>query len=297
MRFVTHNAKFHADDVFGAALLTSLHPDAEVVRTRDEAKITEADIVFDVGGVYDEATTRYDHHQNGAPKRENGITYSAFGLLWRAYGKEYCDGDERVWREIDRRFVQPIDAADNGEQTYELGENMPEPFTIADVVDAYNPLVTEGGETFDSQFMAKVAFAKNFLARLKARELDKSRQLQDVIGAYERAADRRIVMLDTYNSATQAAGEVCPDMLYTLFPNTENENWTVLSVRAHSTGLQNRKSFPEAWAGLTGEELANVSGVADAVFCHKMRFIAVAKSREGARRLAAIAADLEEEER
>jgi uncharacterized UPF0160 family protein len=43
-----------------------------------------------------------------------------------------------------------------------------------------------------------------------------------------------------------------------------------------------RKSFPESWAGKVDGELAKASGVPDAVFCHNKRFIAVAKSRDGA---------------
>lgn len=37
--------------------------DAEIVRSRDPAVLAEMDIVIDVGGVYDDATRRYDHHQ------------------------------------------------------------------------------------------------------------------------------------------------------------------------------------------------------------------------------------------
>jgi uncharacterized UPF0160 family protein len=36
---------------------------ATLVRTRDAAKLEECDIVVDVGGVYDPAKHRYDHHQ------------------------------------------------------------------------------------------------------------------------------------------------------------------------------------------------------------------------------------------
>ena len=37
--------------------------DAEIVRSREQAVLDECDIVVDVGGVYDPATHRYDHHQ------------------------------------------------------------------------------------------------------------------------------------------------------------------------------------------------------------------------------------------
>ncbi len=42
----------------------------------------------------------------------------------------------------------------------------------------------------------------------------------------------------------------------------------------------NRKDLPEAWAGRADAELAEVTGVPDARFCHAGRFMAVAGSRE-----------------
>ena len=36
---------------------------ASLVRTRDPAKLAECDVVVDVGGVYDPAQHKYDHHQ------------------------------------------------------------------------------------------------------------------------------------------------------------------------------------------------------------------------------------------
>jgi uncharacterized UPF0160 family protein len=42
-----------------------------------------------------------------------------------------------------------------------------------------------------------------------------------------------------------------------------------------------RADLPEAWAGLRDADLAAVTGVPDAGFCHNGRFIAAAKSFEG----------------
>lgn len=37
--------------------------DAEIIRTRDPAKLADCDIVVDVGGEFDPKRHRYDHHQ------------------------------------------------------------------------------------------------------------------------------------------------------------------------------------------------------------------------------------------
>ena len=50
--------------------------------------------------------------------------------------------------------------------------------------------------------------------------------------------------------------------------------------------FNNRKNFPQDWAGLRDEELQKVTQVSDAIFCHRGLFLAVAKSKEGAIALA-----------
>ena len=61
----THNGTFHCDEVLACYMLKLLpdYKDAAIVRTRDPALLKECDIVVDVGGEYDPATHRYDHHQ------------------------------------------------------------------------------------------------------------------------------------------------------------------------------------------------------------------------------------------
>lgn len=63
----THSGTFHADESLAVFLLRILpaYKDADLVRTRDQAKLDECTIVVDVGGVYDHAALRYDHHQRG----------------------------------------------------------------------------------------------------------------------------------------------------------------------------------------------------------------------------------------
>ncbi|MDQ5931189.1 MAG: hypothetical protein QG674_355, partial [Patescibacteria group bacterium] len=94
---VTHNGSFHTDDVFATATLQLFYAerDLTIVRSREEKDIDSADIVFDVGGIYDPKTLRFDHHQKGgAGERENGIPYSSFGLIWKEYGAVLCGGAE-----------------------------------------------------------------------------------------------------------------------------------------------------------------------------------------------------------
>src|SRR3990167_6875007 len=123
-KLITHNGSFHTDDIFAAAALSLMlekkGDSFEIIRTHDPEAIANGDYVFDVGGIYDEEKNRFDHHQKEFNnKRESGILYSSFGLVWKKFGIELA-GSEKAAESIDRHLVAPIDASDNG---FDLTEN------------------------------------------------------------------------------------------------------------------------------------------------------------------------------
>lgn len=67
MKIGTHSGVFHCDDALACFMLKCLpkFKDAQVIRSRDETILKDCDVVVDVGGVYDPATLRFDHHQRG----------------------------------------------------------------------------------------------------------------------------------------------------------------------------------------------------------------------------------------
>ena len=82
--------------------------------------------MFDVGGEYDVARGRYDHHMRDLPRRPDGTPYSSVGLIWRDFGRSALprltpgiDEDmlDSVWQDIDTNFILAIDQADNGVAT------------------------------------------------------------------------------------------------------------------------------------------------------------------------------------
>ena len=95
---VTHDGSFHTDDVFAVATLSIYYKNRiKIIRTRDEKIMGKADIVLDVGEIYDPSTNRFDHHQKeGAGTRDGGVPYASFGLLWKHFGLEICGEDEEV---------------------------------------------------------------------------------------------------------------------------------------------------------------------------------------------------------
>lgn len=129
----THSGHFHADEALAVYFLRLLpdYANSELVRTRDPEKLAPCHTVVDVGGVYDDATKRYDHHQ-----REFTTTFphhstklSSAGLVYLHYGKAIiaqCTGlaldspeaDLLYWKLYDD-FVEAFDANDNGVSAYD----------------------------------------------------------------------------------------------------------------------------------------------------------------------------------
>jgi uncharacterized UPF0160 family protein len=279
---VTHNGTFHADDIFATATLSILlDGNVEVVRTRDEEWFQKGDYVYDVGGEYDPSRNRFDHHQKGgAGKRENGVPYAAFGLVWKAYGEKIC-GSKEVADRIDEHLVCAVDSHDNGISLFKV-EGEVGPYLIESFFGAFRPSWKEG-EEYDEPFLEVVEFAKKFLLRKIKKSTDNIEAENFVKKDYERAEDKRLIVLDGSYPWEDVLMEY-PEPLYIVWERTGM--WRVGCVRKEKGSFENRKSLPEAWAGLADEEMAKVSGVPDATFCHNGRFLAVAKSKEGAIALA-----------
>src|SRR5210317_735779 len=120
MKASTHDGRFHADEIFALAVLNLFYPDLEIIRSRDENVNKNSDIIVDVGHVYDPDNLIFDHHQRSfSLKRDSGIPYASFGLVWKNYGELLC-GSSEATDYIDSLIVQAIDADDNGIDIYEI---------------------------------------------------------------------------------------------------------------------------------------------------------------------------------
>jgi uncharacterized UPF0160 family protein len=285
MKIVTHNNYFHSDDLFAVGLLLMKYPEAEVVRSRDEEVINSADIVVDVGQVYDPAKRRFDHHQKeGGGSRENGIPYASFGLVWKEYGVELSGGEEEA-SVVDRKLVAPIDALDNGVDIYKSNYEGVKPYDIGDYLDVF----LEGAqstEDFEKDFSQALLVAQDVLNREITRARRQVGDWKEIRKIYEEATDKRIIVLAVNKSWKEVL--VSSQAIYVVFPRPDGQ-WSARAIpRAHGS-YELKKPMPQLWAGLKDEQLAQVSGVSDATFCHRDLWLANARSQEGALKLAQIA--------
>jgi len=312
-KLVTHDGSFHTDDIFAAATLILYLEKTnngfsaqggpasgwEIIRTRNPETIESGDYVFDVGGIYDEKNNRFDHHQKGGAGRrvssgvEGGvdIEYASFGLVWEKFGKELTGSSESA-ELIDKKLVSPIDALDNGfdlvEKKYEVF-----PYLIQDFFRVMRPTWRETETDIDLMFLKSVALAKEILLREIVYAQDIKFANEAILLIYEKTKDKRIIIFDKNYPSSDVLNKL-PETLFVVYPRDINNHWGVKAIRQDSKTFNNRKNFPKSWAGLQGEELQKISGISDAIFCHRGLFMAVAKSKEGAIKLAQIALESKE---
>src|SRR3989344_3335782 len=290
-KLVTHDGSFQSDDIFAAATLANFLEKAgetfEIIRTRNPEIINTGDYVFDVGGIYDEAINRFDHHQiGGAGKGLDNIDYAAFGLVWKKFGKIVA-GSEKVAGLINKRLVTPIDAWDNGFDLV-LNKYNVTPYYVQHFFLSMAPTWREENITNDEMFLKSEEIAKEILLREIIHAQDLLLADEKVLSIYNNTKDKRIIILDK-NYPYEYTLTNFSEPLFVIYPRINDNLWGVKAVRKNPKSFSNRKDFPKSWAGLRDDELQKTSGVSDAVFCHRGLFMAVAKSKEGAMKLAQIA--------
>lgn len=287
MRIVTHNGSFHPDEIFAIAVIVLANGEAEIVRSRDKGVAATGDFIVDVGGEYD-GERKFDHHQGGIPPRKNGIPYASFGLVWKKFGAGLC-GSEKVAVLLDKTLIQGIDATDNGIMVERSNYGDVFTYPVWGYMKACRPTWKEDPSGMDAAFLEQVEFAKRILGRTIKVAGDEEDGKQVVEQAYRDAVDKRVVVLDKHVPWEEVLASH-PEPLFAVYPGLAGD-WSAQAARSDLTTYVNRKDFPAEWAGLRDEELAKATGVPDAVFCHRGRFFIVAKTKEGAQRLARLAVE------
>ena len=279
----THNGNFHADDVFSIAALKCIFPSFNLIRTRDLALISKADVVIDVGGEYNSDAGRFDHHQRGgAGERENGIPYSSFGLIWQKYGLEICQGNQDVANAVDAGLVSTIDAIDCGHV-----EGVSQGISLSQTISMFNPTWQEDTH-FDACFDEAVDFASRVLTRFIASANGGISAKDIVAKAIDNAEDPRVIVLDKYTPWKRTVHALSEEALYMVYPSNSGQ-WRIQTVPVEPGSFEDRKPLPKQWAGLSDKGLQDVSGIDDAMFCHNGLFIAGAETFESTMKMASIA--------
>jgi uncharacterized UPF0160 family protein len=292
---VTHSGGFHADELLSSVVLTRLFPQARIKRSRAPEWITPGPdrIIYDVGGAYDADASIFDHHQRGAPLRDDGQPFSSFGLIWKHYGRQYLAASnipqahiDAIHASFDVSFVLPVDLTDNGvlSPTGPLAN-----LTLPSLLETLKPDFDNADPDAETTaFHNALAIARSFVEANIARRAAKLRAETIVQQAIVATGSGRVLELPMgmpFRPAIVKAG--AEHLLFVVHPR--EKDWCLTTIRRGDDGFETRADLPATWAGLTGTELETASGITGASFCHNGRFVAAAQTREAALAMAELA--------
>ncbi len=291
----THSGFYHADELFAIAALKLIFEkegsQVEVVRTRDREVAFACDYCIDVGREYDPAKNRYDHHQvDESLVRENGIPFAAFGLVWKHFGQRLVSSED-ILATIEQKLVQPIDAMDNAVTLSTKNFEGVNEYNIASAIYAFSQY--HGVDKLSESFFDCLALCEQILVGEINQAEDKQKSRQIVLETIKIQREPKILVLDKYHSWKEIVLSY-PNILFVLYPDVNTSNWYLQPAKKSKEDFGDyRINFPVSWLGKEHQGLAEVSGVDEAVFCHKSGYLAVAKSKESAKLMAQIAIDLQ----
>lgn len=305
MIIATHSGKFHADDVWAVTVLDIVFPGCELIRTRDPERILQADFAVDVGGISDPHSGRFDHHQKGfSGARQSGVVYASAGLVWKEHGARCVEllaqrhAGYAVSREearhiayaIDTDVVQYLDMSDTG-----AARNAPGGYGMSAIISGFNPTwidEQQAGSVIAADAMRLQQFrrAMTFVADVVLNQVKYrvgSLRAVEQVRQGELLEDGRLLFLK--NGALPWSSLVrieMPKVLFVISYSIPDDRYMLHTVSAAAESFASRKDLPSPWAGLRDAQLAEATGVPDAMFCHNNLFIAAAKSYEGILKMA-----------
>ncbi len=270
---ITHSGRFHADEVFATSMVLMVEQH-EVLRTRDQAEIDKGSIVLDVGSEYNPDTLRFDHHQNSFTReREDGTPFATAGLIWEHYGSRILqsrglEDSEQVayalkW--VDDKLIKDIDAVDNGMYLED-----PRP-SVSMIIG----LMNQSSDDEDKQLAAfnkAVTFTSDIMENLVASAIKEAQVASELMALME-TVENGILILEK-NLPYKDFISKHPEVRRVVYPRNEEQ------FGVYCNGRENH--LPERFRGLRDQELCEVTGLEDAVFCHKSGFMSVTLSLESA---------------
>lgn len=312
-KIVTHNGLFHFDELKAIAILKKIYPEAEIVRTRDKKILEEAElnpkvITVDVGEKYDMGKDSYDHHQKDfIKKRESsGIKYASAGLIWENYGHQYLQKlfEEKgvkleaetltnVWKYIDRKWMEIIDAMDTGELSEsevtingEVRSGFDYSFNGA--IRASHPVFDiDGGkpEVIEGQFQESLKSTQDLLDRLTIHAIEAIRTIKEIQEKAVLIEDEKIMVLEE-NLKWKEAIHLFPKVEYAVVKSGK-DRWSVMTapISAESRKMRNGVGFPVEMRDYKGKTFGSVQPE-DIITFQQAGYLAMTKSKESAENLA-----------
>lgn len=284
----THSGFYHADELFAVATLKIIferkNKEVEIIRTRDRETAFSCDYCVDVGREYNLSKNRFDHHQvDESLIRGNNIPYAAFGLIWKHFGPQLVSSKD-IFDTIEKKLVQPIDAMDNAVTLSTKNFEGVNEYNIASAIYALSQY--HGVDKLNESFFNCLAICEQILVGEinQAEEKQKSRQI--VLETIKSQSGKSILILDKYHSWKDIVLDY-PNIKFVVYPDVNTSNWYLQPAKNSKEDFGDyRINFPKSWLGKEHQDLSELCGINEAIFCHKSGYLAVAKTKEAALEMA-----------
>jgi uncharacterized UPF0160 family protein len=223
------------------------------------------------------------------------------GALAASHAAHQLTEDEalQIAYAIDADIVQYLDLSDVG-----AAKNAPGGYGLSAVISGFNPNWLDEqrigyGDAADAYRLSQFRRAMDILTDIMTNSV---KYRVGALISVEQVRQSEVLeggkVLFLKNSALPWSAVVrkeMPEVLFVISHNLAEQRYMLHTVPVSPENFTARADLPEAWAGLRDAELAAVTGVPDAGFCHNGRFIAAAKSFEGVRAMAELALQAVEE--
>lgn len=325
----THSNIFHIGEVVAISILCLAHEKDEIViiRSKKYEELEKCDYVVNVGEGNGE-NGRYGHYHKTIEKRKNGNLYGNAGFVWRDFGDKIIEEifnkdilknrrviekmfvntetakelvNKQVKKMVDEDLIQNIDLHQNG---IKLAKDF-------NYVHSFLPKWYVE-ESYEDLFDETLEITNKILKRYIIKKIDEVLASEEInnrltYGFYgNRFLKNNIVEIPKqhmpwlnividYNNNIKEDKNVKDKkektVEFVMFPYHRG-GWAAQAVPSSKKNIFEKiVPFPKEWSGET-VNLAKITGVNDAIYCHKSCFFVRAGSREGVIKLCQLAKKL-----
>lgn len=283
---ITHNGKFHPDDVFSTMFLSKMIDNPILYRAsvKDVPENHNA-IMYDIG------FGKFDHHGASARYRNNSnIKYCSFGLLWKEYGHKYLqsinvEDENKLFEVIEEKLIKQIDGIDNGlfpkiEAEYKL-------LDLDQIIDLFNLSWEEKGDN-SINFLAAVNMAETIFDNLIKRE-KANIKASKLVSEHINEVKDNILILPKYMPYQEAIftsdNPKSKEIKVVILPSNRG-GYDIKPITINKDSKELLVNFPVSYRGMHDKELIEITGIPTARFVHASGFLASTENLNDAIELA-----------
>lgn len=279
---ITHDNKFHPDDVFSTVFLSKYIDNPVLYR------IGVGEVNYPNAIVYDVGFGKFDHHGVDAKYRPNSkLKYCSFGLLWTEYGKDYLTKNnyeyvDELYLAIEEKLVKQIDGIDNG-----IFPEIKAEYSLLDldhIIDLFNPTWEEKDIDTDEYFKDALITAEIIFDNLLKSEYSKIKATKKVLSLIDTVKDN-ILILDEYlpyqDAVFSSDNPKAKEIKVIILPSNRG-GYNIKPITISKDSKELLVNFPKEYRGLHDNELSQLSGIETAKFVHLSGFLASTETLEDA---------------